>query len=352
MASVTLSSIAKSYGTFRAVEDLSLEVDDGEFLVLLGPSGCGKTTTLRIIGGFIEATTGSVHIGPRDVTHEPPYRRNIGLVFQNYALFPHLTVFENVAFGLRRRKIAAEPIKARVENALAMVKMGHLMDRLPKQLSGGQQQRVAIARALAIEPDILLLDEPLSNLDAKLRVDVRQELKRLQRDLGITTIMVTHDQDEAMSIADRLVVMNQGRIQQAGNAETLYLRPTNRFLASFIGQANLLPGKPSGRGVFVTQRGLRFDCAELASDSELLMIRPEAIRIAASQLPDAPNPFEAVVDDVVFLGSVREVFLTLSDGSRLLARAQRGVGDDLELATGQKVCLSVHPGNAVGIRDK
>jgi putative spermidine/putrescine transport system ATP-binding protein len=351
MASVTLTSIAKHYGNVQAIENFSLEVTDGEFLVLLGPSGCGKSTTLRVVAGFIEATTGSVHIGERDVTYEPPYRRNIGLVFQNYALFPHLTVFENVAFGLRRRGVAEEAIAVRVREALAMVKLEHLADRLPRQMSGGQQQRVAIARAIAIEPDILLLDEPLSNLDAKLRVDVRHELKRLQREVGITTIMVTHDQDEAMSVADRLVVMNHGSIQQVGDAETLYRRPANRFVASFIGQANFLPGRRIGDSAFLTDGGLHFDCAEFAPDSSLLMIRPEGIRLDTKPFAGVPNAFEAAVDDIVFLGATREIYLTLPDGSKLQARSQQGDPDSPDLRPGRTAHLAVHPENAVGIHD-
>src|SRR5690349_18153970 len=210
MATVSLDRVTKRYGEVAAVDGVTFEAAEGEFLVLLGPSGCGKTTTLRLIAGFAETDEGSVRIGGRDVTREPPYRRNLGVVFQNYALFPHLTVFENVAFGLRRRHIDKTDLAARVQRALTLVKLEDFDQRLPRQLSGGQQQRVAIARALVIEPDVLLLDEPLSNLDAKLRLDVRQEIRRLQKALKITTIMVTHDQDEAMSMGDRLVVMNRG----------------------------------------------------------------------------------------------------------------------------------------------
>src|SRR5450755_4000433 len=225
MATVALDHVSKRFGEFLAVDDFSLEVAEGELLVLLGPSGCGKTTTLRIIAGFIDASAGTVRIRERDVTHEPPYRRNIGVVFQNYALFPHLNVFENVAFGLRRRRTADEEIARRVARALALVKLDDLGQRLPRQLSGGQQQRVAVARALIIEPDVLLLDEPLSNLDAKLRHDVRQEMRRLQQLLRITTIMVTHDQDEAMSMGDRLLVIDHGRVQQVGSPKDLYRTP-------------------------------------------------------------------------------------------------------------------------------
>src|SRR5215471_17608950 len=262
MATVALDRVNKRFGDFVAVEDFSLDVAEGELLVLLGPSGCGKTTTLRVIAGFADASGGSVRIHDRDVTREPPYRRNIGVVFQNYALFPHLTVFENVAFGLRRRHIALSEIARRVERLLALVKMEALAQRLPKQLSGGQQQRVALARAMVIEPD------------------VRHEIRRLQQMLKITTIMVTHDQDEAMSMADRLVVMNGGRIQQMGSPQDLYLRPSNHFVASFIGQANFLEGRLDGDGSrFVTRSGLAIACAPSSPQAQSLMIRPEAIEL-------------------------------------------------------------------------
>ncbi|HWZ73257.1 MAG TPA: ABC transporter ATP-binding protein, partial [Casimicrobiaceae bacterium] len=262
MRAVTLDRVSKHFGEVLAVDDFSLEVAEGELLVLLGPSGCGKTTTLRVIAGFTDASAGAVRIRERDVTHEPPYRRNIGVVFQNYALFPHLSVFENVAFGLRRRKASEAEIARRVERSLSLVKLDPLAQRLPRQLSGGQQQRVAVARALVIEPDVLLLDEPLSNLDAKLRHDVRQEMRRLQQLLKITTILVTHDQDEAMSMGDRLVVINSGRIQQIGTPQELYRTPRNPFVASFIGQANFIEGVPSRDGaLFVTRSGLSIACA-------------------------------------------------------------------------------------------
>lgn len=221
MARLQLHNVTKRYGDFHAVRDVTLDVPDGEFLVLLGPSGCGKTTTLRIIAGFVEATAGTVLLGGRDVTTLPPWKRNAGLVFQNYALFPHLTVAENVAFGLEMRKVAKPDIAPRVADALRLVRLGHLGERLPRQLSGGQQQRVALARALVFKPDVLLLDEPLSNLDAKLRQEVRIEIRELTRELGLTTIMVTHDQEEALTMADRLVVMNDGSVRQLGTQRDL-----------------------------------------------------------------------------------------------------------------------------------
>ena len=220
------------------LEDFSLDVEQGELLSLLGPSGCGKTTTLRSVAGFIRPDAGRILINGRDYTHLPPNRRDIGLVFQSYALFPHLTVFHNVAFGLRMRRIPKAEARARVDNALKMVGLAAFADRRPAQLSGGQQQRVALARATVIEPQVLLLDEPLSNLDARLRVDMRQEIRRLQQQLGITTLYVTHDQVEAMSISDRVVVMNQGQIEQIGTPESIFAAPETVFVADFMGFDN------------------------------------------------------------------------------------------------------------------
>src|SRR5580704_2319220 len=246
MAGISLRSITKRFADIVAVDDLTLDVADGVIVVLLGPSGCGKTTTLRVIAGFVEATAGSIRIGARDLTHEPPYRRNIGFVFQSYALFPHLDVSENVAFGLRRRRLTEREIGERVARALALVKLDDLGARMPRQLSGGQQQRVAIARALVIEPDVLLLDEPLSNLDAKLRQEVRIEIRQLQRKTGVTAVMVTHDQEEAMATSDLIGVMEAGRILQLGPAVEVYHRPRTPFVARFLGAANLLDGKVVG----------------------------------------------------------------------------------------------------------
>jgi ABC-type Fe3+/spermidine/putrescine transport system ATPase subunit len=235
MSFLELNNIEIEYDKGAPIlKDFDLAAEKGEFLSLLGPSGCGKTTTLRTIAGFIEPFKGRVRIGDKDYTRTPPHKRNIGLVFQSYALFPHLSVFENVAFGLRMRHAKRDMIKSQVAKALAMVDLAGLESRLPSQLSGGQRQRVALARAVVIEPDLLLLDEPLSNLDAKLRVGMRAELHRLQRQLGITAIYVTHDQIEALSLSDRIVVMNKGRIEQIGKPEEIYYRPATPFVARFM----------------------------------------------------------------------------------------------------------------------
>jgi len=256
MARLDIDRLVKRYGDFFAVKDVSLSVADGEFLVLLGPSGCGKTTTLRMVAGFIEPTAGEVKLGGSNVTLLPPWKRNAGMVFQSYALFPHLTVAQNVAFGLEMRKLPKVEVDKRVEEALALVRLAGFGARLPRQLSGGQQQRVALARALAIRPDVLLLDEPLSNLDAKLRQEVRVEIRELQKQLGLTTVMVTHDQEEALTMADRLVVMNEGAVHQVGTQRDLYERPADRFVAGFVGRSTFLDGTVEAPGRFRSDGGL------------------------------------------------------------------------------------------------
>jgi putative spermidine/putrescine transport system ATP-binding protein len=351
MAALHLNNISKKFAEVLAVDDLSLEVADGEFVVLLGPSGCGKTTTLRMIAGFIESTAGAVRIGARDVTDDPPHRRNVGFVFQNYALFPHLNVAENVAFGLRRRRRPEREITERVGHALALVKLEGFEARMPRQLSGGQQQRVAIARALVIAPDVLLLDEPLSNLDAKLRRDVRAELRRLQKLSGITTVMVTHDQDEAMSIGDRLVVMNHGRVQQIGTPQALYRHPANRFVAGFIGRGNFLAGAPGADGrSFVTGGGLTIACARLDPGADTLLIRPEnmAVRPAGAT---GVNCFPARIEAAVFQGSAFDLDLRSATGEIFEAQVPAAAGST-DWSVGQEVTAEIDPSAAVGIVSK
>ena len=315
MSSVSLKSLSKRFGEHVAVHDFSLEIADGEFLVLLGPSGCGKTTTLRMIAGFVEPSAGRILFGTRDVTELPPYRRNTGLVFQGYALFPHLTVFENVAFGLRMRKLDAAAVGKRATDALRLVRLETLGERMPRQLSGGQQQRVALARALAIEPEILLLDEPLSNLDAKLREEVRVEIRQLQRRLGLTTVMVTHDQEEALSVADRLVVMENGEIQQIGTQRELYNNPRNQFVANFIGRTNFLAGAVGAPGRFRTASGLEIAVAGPAAQQRLLAVRPERIRLGSAN--GAANRFPGTVEFVSYLGATTEYVVRLASGDLL-----------------------------------
>src|SRR6478752_2702920 len=282
MARLQLSGITKRYGDVKAADDISLDVADGEFIVLLGPSGCGKTTTLRIVAGFIEPTSGRVRLGERDITTLPPWMRNAGLVFQSYALFPHMTVAENVGFGLEMRLMPKAQMAPKIAEALRLVRLDHLGDRRPRQLSGGQQQRVALARALVFRPDVLLLDEPLSNLDAKLRQDVRVEIRELQRQLGLTTVMVTHDQEEALTMADRLVVMNEGSVHQVGTQRDLYERPADLFVAGFVGRTTFLAGTVEAPGRFRSDGGLSLAITDGTPGKATLSLRPERLEIDAA----------------------------------------------------------------------
>jgi putative spermidine/putrescine transport system ATP-binding protein len=267
MAFVQLEGLGKRYGEIDAVVATHLSVEKGEFVSLLGPSGCGKTTTLQMIAGFVEVTSGRILLDGRDITHAKPASRGLGVVFQSYALFPHMTVKDNVAFGLRMRKVPAAELQQRVTRVLKLVRLDQHAERYPRELSGGQRQRVALARALVIEPPVLLLDEPLSNLDANLREEMQFEIRRIQREVGITTLMVTHDQSEALSISDRVVVMQAGRITQIDAPYTLYEHPRTEFISGFVGKANLLPGERDSAGVVQVRSG-----GELT-----LSLRPEKI---------------------------------------------------------------------------
>jgi putative spermidine/putrescine transport system ATP-binding protein len=320
MAQLEIRNLVKRYGDFHAVRDVSLSVADGEFLVLLGPSGCGKTTTLRMVAGFIEPSGGQVMLGGTDITQLPPWKRNAGMVFQSYALFPHLTVAQNVAFGLEMRKVPRAEIDKRVEETLALVRLEGYGGRLPRQLSGGQQQRVALARALAIHPDVLLLDEPLSNLDAKLRQEVRVEIRELQQRMGLTTVMVTHDQEEALTMADRLVVMNEGSVRQVGSQRDLYERPADRFVAGFVGRSTFLEGTVEAPGRFRSDGGLSLVCAGGAPGKASLSLRPERLEIAAAILPGLDNCLPGTVEFVSYLGAMIDIRVRLSPADRLVVQ--------------------------------
>jgi putative spermidine/putrescine transport system ATP-binding protein len=320
MADLTLNGLSKHYGDFYAVREVSLTIADGEFLVLLGPSGCGKTTTLRMIAGFIEPSAGHVRLAGQDVTLLPPWRRNAGMVFQSYALFPHMTVAQNVAFGLEMRKLPRADIERRVEEVLALVRLGGYGGRLPRQLSGGQQQRVALARALAIRPDVLLLDEPLSNLDAKLRQEVRVEIRELQRQLGLTTVMVTHDQEEALTMADRLVVMNEGSVRQVGSQRDLYERPADRFVAGFVGRTTFLAGSIEAPGRFRSDGGLALACTGGSPGRAALSLRPERVEIGLQPRSGLDNSLPGTVEFVSYLGALIDIHVRLSPSDRLVVQ--------------------------------
>jgi iron(III) transport system ATP-binding protein len=322
VSSVVLENINKKFGTFHAVRNLELEIKEGEFFTFLGPSGCGKTTTLRMIAGFYYPSTGSIKFGGRDVTKVVPEKRNTGMVFQNYALFPHMTVFENVAFGLKVRKMASLQIKQKVNAALKKVRLDSYSNWQVSQLSGGQQQRVALARALVIEPDILLLDEPLSNLDARLRDDMRTEILRLQKEYNITTIYVTHDQTEALSMSDRIAVFNFGECQQIGTPKEIYNQPVNDFVASFIGETNLIPVVMKGRSdkMIKVCWEEQEHCSFLIEPSEMteaenteysllsLSIRPESIELYVEK-KEKENVLEGKVEMVQFTGAAVHLFV-------------------------------------------
>ena len=338
MASVTLRNIRKTYGTLAAVDDVSIDIRDGELLALLGPSGCGKTTTLRVIAGFVPPASGTVQFGTRDVTRVPVHKRNVGMVFQGYALFPHLTVAKNVEFGLRVRGWDKAKIAARVEEMLRWVQLEALAERQPRALSGGQQQRVALARAMANHPEVLLLDEPFSALDAKLRTQMRTEIRQLQRQAGITSVFVTHDQEEAMAIADRIGVMSHGRLEQLGSAEDLYQRPVSRFVAGFIGKCNFIEGRVTCSGRFEAANGqaLQFS-GQHAGGPAALCFRPEHAVLAQSGAPG--NSISVTVKAVTYLGPVTEYDLVSETGDKLLVSASSS-GDVGSPREGEKLALT------------
>ena len=313
-----LEGVRKFFGSFEALKGISFEVDQGELFFILGPSGCGKTTTLRVIAGFYVPDDGRVFFDDRDVTYVPPYKRNIGMVFQYYALWPHMTVFDNVAYGLRVKGFPEREIRERVRWALKLVKLEKHARKYPNQLSGGQQQRVALARALVVEPQILLLDEPLSNLDAKLRLEMREEIKRLQDRLKITTVYVTHDQMEALSMADRIAVMNDGKIMQIGTPVELYRRPRNRFVAGFIGEINMFEGRLVGREGDLavveldgsTVKGV--PTGDISHSRVVVAFRPEAARVVKEG--GGGNVLEGEVESSMYYGSKETVFVKTDFG--------------------------------------
>jgi iron(III) transport system ATP-binding protein len=304
---VTIDGVTFGYGAQPVLDNVNLAVAPGEFFAFLGPSGSGKTSLLRLIAGFGTPKAGRILVGDKDVTRLPPWRRNVGMVFQNYALWPHMTVAKNVAFGLERRKLPRADIARKTNEALKLVGLENLADRRPAQLSGGQQQRVALARTLAIEPDVLLLDEPLSNLDAKLRVEMRSELRRLQRELGLTAIYVTHDQEEANAIADRIAVLDEGRIQQIGSALELYDKPANRFVATFLGTANLFEGELDSQQRF-SAGGIVIDKVKGPAGPACLSVRPQDVMIVSSG-----NGIAGVVAEREFLGGSMRYRVRIGD---------------------------------------
>jgi spermidine/putrescine transport system ATP-binding protein len=361
---VRLVQVVKRFGDTVAVDHIDLEVQDGEFFSLLGPSGCGKTTTLRMVGGFEQPTEGLIELQGQDVTWLPPYRRNVNTVFQNYALFPHLSIFDNVAFGLRRRHVKDAEVKARVREMLDLVELPGFEKRKPTQISGGQAQRVALARALINRPAVLLLDEPLGALDLKLRKQMQVELKRIQQEVGITFIYVTHDQEEAMTMSDRIAVMNHGRYEQLGDPESLYERPTTKFVAGFLGVSNLLPGRLEG----TDGADGRYAAVRLGDDTVVRVprqltngssqidvgVRPEKIRMAASEAvpPDGANVLSGTVRDASYLGASTQYIIETRHGERVTVYEQnveRTVHGSLH-RPGEEVRLSWSPDHTFAVR--
>jgi|TARA_R110000751_G_scaffold23225_4_gene64607 putative spermidine/putrescine transport system ATP-binding protein len=336
MAELNIENLKKDYGKFRALDGIDLRASSSELIALLGPSGCGKTTLLRSIAGFIPVTSGKIEIHGQDVTSLAPNRRNTGMVFQNYALFPHMTVEKNVAFGLEMRGVAEGDVKKRVYEALSLVSLEGHGGRYPKELSGGQQQRVAVARALVVNPDVFLLDEPLSNLDAKLRQSVGMQLRDLQKNLGLTTVFVTHDQKEALMMADRLILMRQGRIVQEGSAKDLYASPATRFVADFLGLSNVFVGKVDPEG-FATLGGSYFRCNTTKAPADcVLCLRPENIVLGA-QADARVNNFDARIEGLTYLGASSEVTLRLPNGDLLTAFHQNTTAQKVELIRGDTI---------------
>jgi iron(III) transport system ATP-binding protein len=325
MTAITIDGVARSFGDVRAVDGVSIAVQDGEFFTLLGPSGCGKTTLLRMVAGFCELDSGQILFGERRIDTLPPHRRNTGMVFQNYAVFPNLTVGNNVAYGLRARKVRGGEARERVAAALKLVQLDGYGERWPHQLSGGQLQRVAIARAIVIEPHVLLLDEPLSNLDAKLRVEMRGEIRRLQRLLGTTVLYVTHDQEEALAISDRIAVMRAGRVEQIATPRVIYEQPQTPFVASFVGTTNLIEGVIRGRegdtmDVAFGAGVVRVCGAKgTAGDKVILSLRPEALRLLAAgeAAPAGWATLDGTLGEIEYLGPVTRFSVVLANATLL-----------------------------------
>ena len=357
---VRLERVTKQFADVAAVDDLSLDIEEGEFFSMLGPSGCGKTTTLRMIGGFEDPTYGTVYLGGRDVTDLPPYRRDVNTVFQSYALFPHLNVFENVAFGLRRKKVAKDDVATRVADAMRLVDLVGFEPRKPPQMSGGQQQRVALARALVNHPKVLLLDEPLGALDLKLRKQMQLELKRIQQEVGITFIYVTHDQEEAMTMSNRLAVMRLGRIEQLGEPEDVYENPATEFVAGFLGASNMFAGEvkeaDDGTSTVLLEAGgtVMVPTVRIPSDAGSTVkvgVRPEKLTItrgADGEVPAGTNHVAGTVTMTTYIGVSHQYKIESVGGTTMTAYVQN-LGQDEAPRQGEAVTVSWKPENTFAV---
>jgi spermidine/putrescine transport system ATP-binding protein len=360
---VELLDVVKTFGNVRAVDHVSINIEDGEFFSLLGPSGCGKTTTLRIIAGFEMPTAGEVHIGGQRQGFRPPFQRPVNTVFQHYALFPHMTVVENVAFGLEMRKLPKADIGRRVGEALELVHLSGMETRRPKQLSGGQQQRVALARALVNHPKVLLLDEPLGALDLKLRKAMQVELKALQDQVGITFVYVTHDQEEALTMSDRIAVMNEGQVLQLGRPEDIYEHPSNRFVADFIGETNLLPARVRSTEPNITVeiaggvpvRAGSMEVGLTVGSPALLSVRPEKLNLFEPSDPMPDIAGHAIVpgrvERLVYVGTDTHHTIRIGDGTKLVARVQNSHADEEPWEPGEPVIVQWDAAHAQVLRE-
>ncbi len=354
-AAVDFQAVGRSFGKLDVLKDFSLSIGAGEFLTLLGPSGSGKTTALNMIAGFLQPTSGDILIDGKSIASLPPERRNVGMVFQNYSLFPHMSVFDNVAFPLKMRHASASLIKEKVEKALELVHLADYAARMPNQLSGGQRQRVAFARAVVFAPRVLLMDEPLGALDLKLREHMQLEIKRYRDEIGCTMIYVTHDQGEALTLSDRIVVMNNGRIVQIGGPEEIYDKPSNRFSAEFIGENNILTLKPNGRAGHWVIEELRqpFAAQAAAAAPQALSIRPE--KIARLKVGEASGPdriaFDATIAEILFFGDVIKYSARLADGALIKFKEHRAAATSV-MRIDQGVTLAFAPGDAVLLADE
>ncbi|MBQ5797255.1 MAG: ABC transporter ATP-binding protein [Firmicutes bacterium] len=342
---ISIRHALKKYGDNVIIPDLNLEIKEGEFFTLLGPSGCGKTTLLRMIAGFNSIEGGDFYFNDRRINDLDPAKRNIGMVFQNYAIFPHMTVRKNVEFGLKNKKMPADKVKEQADKFMALMHVDEYADRLPERLSGGQQQRVALARALCIEPDVLLFDEPLSNLDAKLRVEMRNVIKQIQHSVGITTVYVTHDQEEAMAVSDRIAVMSAGVIQHVGTPKNIYQRPANLFVSTFIGRSNVLNGKlevKDGKTYIVTPGGYKAEMTNLKEQYKedqdiVLSVRPEEFLLNPETHDEG---ILAKVDDCVFLGLMTHYFVHLESGEEVEIIQESSIDSIIEPGTMIKLTLN------------
>jgi putative spermidine/putrescine transport system ATP-binding protein len=334
-----MEGLSRHYGTVVALDNLDLTVQPGELIALLGPSGCGKTTTLRLLAGLEDADTGHINVAGRDITRLPASKRDMGMVFQAYSLFPHMTVQQNVAFGLRLRKISSATRERRALEMLELVELGSQADRYPSQISGGQQQRVALARALAIEPQVLLLDEPLSALDAKVRAQLRDQIRRIQLEVGITTLFVTHDQEEALAIADRVGVMRAGRLEQLAPPTEVYSRPATPFVAEFVGLSNRLAGIVNGSTVTVRGHDLPLVDPSTPAGPVTAIVRPEAVTLASDSSGES-GPMTGTVIASTFLGATSRVTVDLGDTTIM---AQLSTSDATKLPAGSRVTLTIRP---------